>query len=236
MIYLRGTGQGERGPEADRGAYDALANWYRAGVSKAMMCPDDETPPPPAPGFGDSIGAMTIGGGIMGALFHRERTGEAATVDVSLLSVGLWLMGAALALSLRNDTPWAPPPCGAPPGNPLVHTYKTSDGRFVSLCCLQPGAYLAEACERLGIPEMATAPTPQQASRLRGAVGPERHFRQAEPTMGAPAAKLASGRLAHRSVLPDHESPALTIELRAPRFRRSEGPSLPRPSRTAVSA
>ena len=41
--------------------------------------------PPPAPAFGDSIGAMTIAGGIMGALFHRERTGEATTVDVSLL-------------------------------------------------------------------------------------------------------------------------------------------------------
>ena len=157
IIYVRGTGQGERGPEADRGAYDALAYWYRAGVSKGMMYPDDETPPPPpAPAFGDSIGAMTIAGGIMGALFHRERTGEATTVDVSLLSVGLWSMGAALALSLQNDVPWAPPPRNSPPGNPLVNTYQTSDGRFVSLCCLQPGAYSAEACEKLGIPELAT--------------------------------------------------------------------------------
>ena len=45
-------------------------------------------PGPPGPGFGDSIGAMTIAGGIMGALFHRERTGEATTVDVSLLGIG----------------------------------------------------------------------------------------------------------------------------------------------------
>ena len=43
---------------------------------------------PAAPAFGDSIGAMTIAGGIMGALFHRERTGEATTVDVSLLGAG----------------------------------------------------------------------------------------------------------------------------------------------------
>ena len=157
IIYVRGTGQGERGPEADRGAYDALAYWYRAGVSKGMMHPEDETPPPPpAPAFGDSIGAMTIAGGIMGALFHRERTGEATTVDVSLLSVGLWSMGAALALSLQNGIPWAPPPRNSPPGNPLVNTYRTSDGRFVSLCCLQPGAYWAESCEKLGIPVMAT--------------------------------------------------------------------------------
>ena len=38
---------------------------------------------------------MTIAGGIMGALFHRERTGEATIVDVSLLGTGLWAMGQA---------------------------------------------------------------------------------------------------------------------------------------------
>ena len=42
----------------------------------------------PGPGYGDSIGGMTIAGGIMGALFHRERTGEALPLDVSLLGVG----------------------------------------------------------------------------------------------------------------------------------------------------
>ena len=42
----------------------------------------------PAPAFGDSIGAMTIAGGISAALLHRERTGEAKVVDVSLLATG----------------------------------------------------------------------------------------------------------------------------------------------------
>ena len=47
----------------------------------------------PAPGYGDSIGAMTIAGGIAAALLHRERTGEAHVVDVSLLGAGMWAMG-----------------------------------------------------------------------------------------------------------------------------------------------
>src|SRR3546814_7799820 len=68
------------------------------------LCRSDEAPPPPSPGFGDSLGAMTIAGGIMGALFHREKTGTATTVDVSLLSTGLWAMGQAIALSdLRSE-------------------------------------------------------------------------------------------------------------------------------------
>ncbi len=124
IIYVRGTGQGERGPDADKGSYDSLAYWNRAGIAMGQKQPDDDfVPGPPAPAFGDSIGAMTIAGGIMGALFHRERTGEATTVDVSLLGTGLWSMGAALALSLQHrDGLGAPAPRradGQPPRRQL---------------------------------------------------------------------------------------------------------------------
>ena len=56
---------------------------------------------------------MTIAGGIMGALFHRERTGEAVSVDVSLLGVGLWAMSPAVALSLQIQHAWRPPPASS---------------------------------------------------------------------------------------------------------------------------
>lgn len=156
IIYVRGTGQGERGPDADKGSYDVLSYWHRSGMSLGTKRDDyDHVPNPPAPAFGDSIGAMTIAGGIMGALFHRERTGEATTVDVSLLGVGIWSMGAALALSLQLGFPWAPPPAGSPSRNPLVGTYEAKDG-FISFSCLQAPRYWAEACGLLGRPELAT--------------------------------------------------------------------------------
>ena len=57
IIYVRGTGQGERGPDADKGSYDSLAFWARAGVAVGAKRPEyDLVPVPPAPGFGDSIG------------------------------------------------------------------------------------------------------------------------------------------------------------------------------------
>jgi crotonobetainyl-CoA:carnitine CoA-transferase CaiB-like acyl-CoA transferase len=115
----------------------------------------DSVPMPPSPGFGDSIGAMTIAGGIMGALFHRERTGEATVVDVSLFATGLWAMGQAVALSLLLDIPWTAPPGGAA-GNPLVRNYKTKDGRELAFTCLQAGQYWAQLCEIIGRPELAT--------------------------------------------------------------------------------
>lgn len=158
IIYVRGSGQGERGPDADRGSYDSLAFWARAGVATAVMAQSaTEVPTPPGPGFGDSIGAMTIAGGMMGALFHRERTGEATVVDVSLLGSGMWAMGQSIALSRVTGEPMRPRPKDGP-SNPLVGQYLTEDGRWLSMCCLQAGKYWQPLCEAVGRPELATDP------------------------------------------------------------------------------
>jgi crotonobetainyl-CoA:carnitine CoA-transferase CaiB-like acyl-CoA transferase len=157
IIYARGTGQGERGPDADKGSYDSLAFWARAGVALGVKRPNEDlVPNPPGPGFGDSIGAMTIAGGIMGALFYRERTGKATTVDISLFGSGMWAQGQGIALSLLLNQPWMGPPAGQGMRNPLVANYKTKDDRHVALTCLQAGQYWAEFCERIGRPELAT--------------------------------------------------------------------------------
>jgi crotonobetainyl-CoA:carnitine CoA-transferase CaiB-like acyl-CoA transferase len=160
IIYVRGTGQGERGPDADKGSYDSLSFWARTGIATGTTRPeyDGLNPPPPGPGFGDSIGAMTIAGGIMGALFHRERTGETTVVDVSLFGTGLWAMGQTMALSLLLDQPWSVPPQEQLSANPLVGTYQTKDGRSVALTCLQAGRYWAPFCEVTGRPDLAADP------------------------------------------------------------------------------
>lgn len=156
IIYVSGGGQGESGPENNKGSYDSLAYWARSSVAAALTPPDDDSVVgPPGPAFGDSIGAMTIAGGIMGALFHRERTGEATTVDVSLLGVGMWSMGATIAMSLQHQVPWRGRPKDMPVRNPLTGNYQTKDRRFISLTCLQAGKYWAEACAVVGRPELA---------------------------------------------------------------------------------
>jgi len=159
IVYVRGTGQGERGPDADRGSYDSLAFWARSGIAVGARRPEyDLVPVPPAPGFGDSIGAMTIAGGIMGALFHRERSGEATIVDVSLLGVGMWAMGQAVALSLVLGMPWTPPPADRVGSNPLSRNYETKDGRVLAFTCLQPAKYWPPLCQAVSRPELATDP------------------------------------------------------------------------------
>jgi len=120
-------------------------------------CPGLVMPPP---AYGDTISGTNLAGGVAAALFRRERTGEPSVVDVSLLGSGLWAMGHALALSLRLDEAWVPPPAGArgAMSNPLSNLYKTADGRYISLVMLQPTKFWAEVCHVVGRPELADDP------------------------------------------------------------------------------
>ena len=91
--------------ESTRGGYDATAYWARGGHAAGVQPPDyDGVLGMPGPAYGDSIGGMTIAGGIAAALLARERTGEPSVLDVSLLGVGLWanaLVGRHLARERR---------------------------------------------------------------------------------------------------------------------------------------
>ncbi len=152
IIYVRGTAFGPRGPDGDKGGYDFTGFWCRAG-SAASCTPQglDGLVAQPGPGYGDSLGGMTIAGGIAGALLKRERTGEPSIVDVSLLSMGVWALGQGIGMSLQSGEPLQPPPVGghAAVTNPLVGTYRTSEGRYICLVMLQAFAYWADFCQHI---------------------------------------------------------------------------------------
>jgi crotonobetainyl-CoA:carnitine CoA-transferase CaiB-like acyl-CoA transferase len=155
IIYVRGSGHGQRGPDAEKGGYDSCTFWCRAGSAWGTTPADSPRAiSQPAPAYGDSMGGMTIAGGIAAALFARERTGEPSVVDVSLMSVGAW----AVALSIGNaalvGSDPDPLPLDSPvvaPHNPLSGIFKTSDGRFLNFTMLQPGRYFVDACQHLGL-------------------------------------------------------------------------------------
>jgi len=159
IIYVRGTALGDRGPEREAGGYDMTGFWCRAGSADGAT-PDglDGIVGQPGPAYGDSLGGMTIAGGIAGALFARERTGETSIVDVSLLSTGIWAMGLAVDLSLVSGQAWKASPFEnrSSPTNPLAGLYETADGRWISLSMLQAAKYWSEFCALVGHVELAT--------------------------------------------------------------------------------
>jgi crotonobetainyl-CoA:carnitine CoA-transferase CaiB-like acyl-CoA transferase len=169
IIYARGSALGDRGPERERGGYDMTGYWCRAGSASGATPSDmDGIVAQPAPAYGDSIGGMTIAGGIAAALFARDRTGEPSVLDVSLLSVGLWAMGLGVDLSLQLGAAWRPGPAGAhaSPTNPIVGTYRTADDRFISLVMLQAFRYWGDFCRHIDRPELADDPRFDTAERL----------------------------------------------------------------------
>ncbi len=154
IIYARGSAHGDKGPEREAGGFDGTAFWCRSGVAHAMT-PKEMSGPlmQGIAAFGDSIGGMNIAGGISAALFHRERTGEAVELDVSLLSSAWWAAGTGVDMGIeagevtRNRMPQS----GATPGNPFIGTYTTSDGGTIMLCTLSPGPYARDILEHLGL-------------------------------------------------------------------------------------
>jgi crotonobetainyl-CoA:carnitine CoA-transferase CaiB-like acyl-CoA transferase len=168
IIYVRGSALGSAGRERNRGGYDQSTFWCRGGNAAGVTPPElDRICTMPGPAYGDSIGGMTIAGGIAAALFARERTGEPSVVDVSLLSTSAWANALPIAQSLINGEPWqAPAAGGAAPTNPLSGLYRTSDDRWIQLSMLQPARYWADFCKHLGREDLATDERFDSAEKL----------------------------------------------------------------------
>ncbi|WP_336880994.1 CaiB/BaiF CoA-transferase family protein [Rhodococcus globerulus] len=152
IIYVSGSGFGSEGPDADKGGYDSTAFWARGGSADGTT-PDDADCVSfmPAGAYGDSIGGMTIAGGIAAALYGRKTTGEPSFVDVSLLAVGAWATQFNINLALLTGGPLPKvQKTTAAPGNPLTGNYRTSDRRWIQLSMLQPTRYWGEFATVIG--------------------------------------------------------------------------------------
>jgi crotonobetainyl-CoA:carnitine CoA-transferase CaiB-like acyl-CoA transferase len=158
IIYVRGSGQGQRGPEAERGGYDGCTFWGRGGPADIISPPDDYPLPQPGPAFGDVIGGLTIAGGISAALFHRERTGEPVIVDNSLLATSMWATGATSLAAGLFGIERMPPYDRTKAPNPIVGVYRTSDNRYLSLVMLESDRYWGDLVQLAGRPELEADP------------------------------------------------------------------------------
>jgi crotonobetainyl-CoA:carnitine CoA-transferase CaiB-like acyl-CoA transferase len=169
IIYVRGSAYGEKGSEREAGGFDATAYWARSGIAYAMTPAEFEMPLlPGVGGFGDSIGAMNIAAGVSAALFHRSQTGEATEVDVSLLSSAWWSSGVSVNTATlskmvsRNRMPAV----GGSQYGPLIGSFKTSDGKAISLFTMQTGPHFRSLFEHLGLSQMADDPRFNSAEAL----------------------------------------------------------------------
>jgi crotonobetainyl-CoA:carnitine CoA-transferase CaiB-like acyl-CoA transferase len=149
IIYARAHGAGDRGPERDRGGFDAASFWARGSVAYQLTPAEARTPVVPRPSFGDGIAGLSLAGAVAAALYGRERRGEPAVIDVSLLGTAIWVMSPDVVAAALI-------PGGLPSiarkgqANPISNTYRTADGRWIWLVMLQADRHWPELCEHIG--------------------------------------------------------------------------------------
>ena len=164
LIYVRGSGHGERGPEREKGAYDGSTFWGRVIAAQATSSDREWPLNQPFAAFGDLLGGLTTAGGISAALFHRERTGEATVVDTSLLALGMWATGANILAAGLFGMTQIPGGSRDEVPNPIMNMYRTKDGRFVTLMMLQSDRFWPDLVTTIGHPELTDDPKYKDAA------------------------------------------------------------------------
>lgn len=148
LIVLSITGYGPDGPDAERVAFDGLAQ-ARSG---AMACNGTERPFLNHLPYVDFSTALYGGFGIMAALYERERTGQGQFVEVSLMETVSAFIGTygMIAETVLGGTP------RHQQGNALIFALgdclETRDGSFVVFNCI--GSMFKRLCEMIGHPEL----------------------------------------------------------------------------------
>jgi len=198
LVYAKGHGQGQRGPDAEQGGFDAISFWARGGIGHILTSPSGPLVMPRG-AFGDAPSGAMLAGGIAAALYQRERTGKGVVVDVALLATAVWQLSTDLtATAILREEP-KKLDAARPLPNPLVGPYRTADERWMMLNMLDDTRHWAPTCRALGIDELVDDPRFHDTA-ARAANTAELHQIIAE-RIGAIALVELVGRLAAEDTL-----------------------------------
>ena len=151
LIYTSLTGYGNKGPEADRAAYDIAAFWSRSGIAHSLTQPGSP-PPHQRGGMGDHNAGLAAAAGISAALYSREKTGEGQIVTTSLLREGIFTLsfdlsfalGYGMSIQIGNRKTM---------GNPAINNYCDSEGDYFWIVGLEGERHWPPLARAVGHPE-----------------------------------------------------------------------------------
>jgi crotonobetainyl-CoA:carnitine CoA-transferase CaiB-like acyl-CoA transferase len=155
LIYCSITGFGHTGPMAGMAGYDYLIQ-AQGGLMSITGAADDEPGAGPKR-VGVAVADLTTGMNatiaILGALYHRTRTGEGQHIDIALLDVQVsWLANQA-----QNYFCSGKPPTRTGDYHPNLVPYQpfpTADGEQIIIAIGNNGQF-QRFCEAIGLGELA---------------------------------------------------------------------------------
>jgi crotonobetainyl-CoA:carnitine CoA-transferase CaiB-like acyl-CoA transferase len=154
LIYCSITGFGQDGPYAKRAGYDFMIQGM-GGIMSITGLPDGEPGAGPVKcgvAFADIFTGLYAAIGVLAALYHRERNGEAQYIDLALLDCQV----AVLANQALNYLVSGKPPRRLGNAHPNIvpyETFATSDGHII--IAVGTDRQFREFCSLAGIPELA---------------------------------------------------------------------------------
>ena len=210
LVYAKGHGQGQRGPDADQGGFDAVSFWARGGLGH-ILTPTDGPLVMQRGAMGDAPSGAMLAGGIAAALYRREKTGKGMVVDVALLNTAVWQLGVDLtATTVLREEPQKLGGSTVLP-NPLVGPYRTGDGRWLLLNMLDDTRHWAPTCRALGLDDLIEdtrfADTASRAEHRE-----ELHRLIAEVLVSRPLAELRDRLAAEDTIFSSLASPLEVID------------------------
>ena len=139
LIYGIVLGYGQKGPDADKRAFDTTAFWARSGFlrDQAMILPDGQYEPVNAPSsVGDSYTGTVLAMQVLAAILQRQESGEGQYISASLYHVGMFAMATMIVRQQYEGGKVQPETraVGRPTGGPM----ECADGEWV---------YLADSAE-----------------------------------------------------------------------------------------
>ena len=155
LIYALLLGYGEKGPDADKPAFDSTAFWSKSGfLHDQALRRDDFAPINPPFSMGDTVCGYLLLAEICAALLRKEKTGEGDIVSSGLFHNGIFTTG---TMTLINQRPFGK----NYPVSRIEHSvpggmYRCSDDAWVYVGISSAPAKIPDMLAALGHPEIAT--------------------------------------------------------------------------------
>ncbi|MDQ2650733.1 MAG: CoA transferase [Actinomycetota bacterium] len=153
LVYCAISGFGLDGPDRDLPGYDLIAQ-ARSGLM-SVTGEKGRSPQRVSTALSDIVAGITAAFAIVSALHGRDSSGHGATIDVSLLDVGMALMAPRIAAYLAGEP--EPAPSGATDSVLSIYqTFDAADRPFV-LAVGNDGMW-KRLCAVAGTPDLADDP------------------------------------------------------------------------------
>ena len=196
LIVCGLSGYGASGPYREKKAYDLLVQ-AESGVISITGTEQDQVKV--AVSVADIAAGMYAYSGILTALYTRERTGDGASIEVSMLeALGEW-MGFPLYYTMYGESP--PPRCGARHATIAPYgPYAGADGEVVFLGLQNEREWARFCVDVLRLPSLASDPRfDSNAKRVDGLEALDREINAVFEQLSAAAIleRLEVAQIAH---------------------------------------